>query len=209
MGSKRTAPKGRPTNRREGRPSAQRARTRRRERLQWAVVGLVGLGIVAAVGVLSFSGQESQAGATEADDWDLPAVQGEGRVALSDFSGEPLVVNFYASWCTECDRELPYFSTISREVEGQVTFVAVNSLESGSRTEMPERHGIDWWPLARDIKGNNGSGLHDELGVRPGSMPATAFYDTEGNLLDVVNGSIAEADLRANLERFYGVSTGA
>lgn len=194
---------------RREREAAQRAAASRKVRLQWAAVIGVGVAIMAVVVVLSFQGQESQSGDAAAESFDLPAIEGDGRVALADFEGKPVVVNFFASWCTACDAELPYFAEISEQVQDEVTFVGVNALENGDRLAMPERHGITWWPLARDIGGNNGSGLHDDLGIRPGSMPGTAFYDAEGTLLTVVPGSVSEADLRANLEQFYGVDASA
>jgi len=175
---------------------------------QWAAVIGVGVAVLAGIAFLSFQGQESQTGDSSAQAFDLPAIEGEDRVALADFRGRPVVVNFFASWCTACDAELPYFAEVSEQVRDDVTFVGVNALESGNRLSMPERHGITWWPLARDIGGNNGSGLHDDLGIRPGSMPGTAFYDAAGNLLTVVPGSISEADLRSSLQQFYGVDAG-
>ena len=189
--------------------AARKVAAARKARLQWAAVIGVGVAIMAGVLVLSLQGQESQSGEAAAEAFDLPAIEGDDRVALADFRGKPVVVNFFASWCTACDAELPYYADVSEEVRDEVTFVGVNALENGDRLAMPERHGITWWPLARDIGGNNGSGLHDDLGIRPGSMPGTAFYDADGALLTVVPGSVSEADLRASLEQFYGVDASA
>jgi thiol-disulfide isomerase/thioredoxin len=201
--------KGRSNSRsRREREAAHRAAAARKVRLQWGAVIGIGLAVLAGVLFLSLQGQETQSGDAAAESFDLPAIEGDDRVALADFDGRPVVVNFFASWCTACDAELPYFADISQQVSDEVTFVGVNALENGNRLDMPERHGITWWPLARDIGGNNGSGLHDNLGIRPGSMPGTAFYDAEGTLLTVVPGSISEADLRSNLQQFYGVDAG-
>ena len=204
------ARRGTPQNRSNGatrreRQAALRAAEARKVRLQWAGVITVGMAVLAGVAFLSLQGQESQSGESSAEAFDLPAIEGDERVALADFRGRPVVVNFFASWCTACDAELPYFADISEQVQDDVTFIGVNALENGDRLAMPERHGITWWPLARDIGGNNGSGLHDDLGIRPGSMPGTAFYDADGSLLNVVPGAISEADLRSNLQQLYGV----
>ena len=115
------------------------------------------------------------------------------------------MVNFFASWCTECDAELPGFSTVSQELKGQVTFIGVNALETGDPMYMPERHGITWWPLAADIGGRNGSGLHDALGAR--GMPVTAFYDQQGELLHVDNGALPEPALRQRIQQLFGIAT--
>ena len=130
------------------------------------------------------------------------------RVALDAFRGKPTVVNFFASWCIECDNELPHFATISEELRGEVNFVGIASSESGNPLYMPERHGVEWWPLARDIGSSfNGNDLAVALGMRPGSMPLTAFYDADGNLLTTNPGASSEGALRANLNQLYGIDS--
>ena len=169
---------------------------------------LVGVGVallVAVTGLIvtSGSGGGGGSGTTSVDAWDLPELDGEGRVRLADFDGKPVVVNFFASWCTSCDFELPGFRRVSSELRGEVAFVGVAALETGNPMTMPERHGITWWPLARDIGGRDGSGLHDALGGR--GMPITAFYDAEGELVDFVGGALDEDDLRERLRALYRV----
>ncbi|MGH2685528.1 MAG: TlpA family protein disulfide reductase, partial [Actinomycetota bacterium] len=145
-------------------------------------------------------GSSPGSGSADPRAFDLPALAGDGRIRLADFKGKPVVLNFFASWCTTCDFELPGFARVSRELEGEVVFVGVNSQETGDGMLMPERHGITWWPLAEDI-GN--SDLHRALGGR--GMPITAFYDAEGNLVDFVGGALDEANLRARVAQLYGV----
>lgn len=171
--------------------------------LRWMLAGL-GVLIVALVAVIAtVSGSGDTEGSTEPEAFDLPAIEGEERVRLADFSGQPVVVNFFASWCTACDAELPGFAKVSRRLEGEIAFVGVAALETGDPMFMPERHGITWWPLARDIGGRNGSGLHAALGGR--GMPVTAFYDADGAVLHVDAGALPERTLRSRLEQLYGV----
>jgi cytochrome c biogenesis protein CcmG, thiol:disulfide interchange protein DsbE len=170
---------------------------------------LIALGVVlvAAVGLVATSLDSDQdgEGSTEPEAFDLPAIRGDGRVRLADFAGTPVVVNFFASWCTACDAELPGFAKVAREQDGQVAFVGVNANETGDPLLMPERPGITHWPLARDIGGRNGSGLHQALGGR--GMPITAFYDAQGNLLHVDLGALPEPALRQRLDDLYGSVT--
>lgn len=169
----------------------------------FAVV-LAGVLIVAAVGLLATVGGDSGPGSTSKEAFDLPRLTGAGRVRLADLRGQPTVVNFFASWCSACDFELPGYAKVSRELEGRIHFVGVDALETGDPMYMPERHDITWWPLARDIGGSNGSGLHDALGGG-NDMPITAFYDGDGRLLHVERGALPESSLRARLHQFYGI----
>lgn len=141
---------------------------------------------------------------THSGSWQLPRLGGSGQLSLASLRGHPVVANFFASWCTACQGELPGMATVSNQLRGTVTFVGIDSEENGDGLAMARRYGIDWWPLAIDSGGSQASGLHDDLGA-PG-MPVTAFYDSGGRLLAVVPGAISETDLRARLRSLFGVT---
>jgi thiol-disulfide isomerase/thioredoxin len=51
----------------------------------------------------------------------------DGRqVKLSDFKGKPLLLNFWATWCPPCLKELPEFQRFFDEHNEDVNIVAVN-----------------------------------------------------------------------------------
>jgi len=179
-----------------------------RLRLVVGVVALAVLGVVAFFSVRG-AGQDRAAPAVDVTDpgaFDLPALEGDGRVRLADFAGTPLVVNFFASWCGPCDTELPVFADAARKLEGKVRFAAVNSQELNHRAavRMATRHGLEdaGIAVARDVGGRAGSQLHDTLGR---GMPLNAFYDASGTLLEVGRGALLEGKLATVLERIYGV----
>jgi thiol-disulfide isomerase/thioredoxin len=186
-----------------------RTTARTRTGLWWALVAAA-VALVAAVAFLAFRPVDNAAGySTDPAAWELPRIDGSGSIRLADFAGRPLVVNFFASWCVACDAELPGFAAASEQLRGRVTFVGVNALETGDRLYMPRRHGITWWPLARDVGGGNGSGLHDALSGGLAAMPITAWYDASGHLLHVDRGALPEPALRARLAELYGIDIAA
>lgn len=207
-------PVERPDSSRTRRLQAARARARRR-RIVGGLVATVVTGMV--VGGLAVARHYDRTANPNpfADDpavgptsvlptgWRLPAIHGGHAVALADFRGRPTVVNFFASWCDQCERELPSFAKTSRTLAGRVNFVGVNSFESGDGPAMAQRFGIDSWPLARDIDGSNGSGLHDALGGN--GMPLTAFYDAGGRLVTTVSGSLPGDALPQAIQQVYGI----
>ena len=200
MSSRRQrTPTPRSANRREHQAATAGAQRRRRP---WWAAGVVGVAALIGLAVLAGSQSGGGSGVSDPAAFDLPAVEGDARVRLADFKGNPVVVNFFASWCTACDFELPGFARVSDELRGQVSFVGVAALETGDPMTMPERHGITWWPLARDI-GSRGNDLHAALGGR--GMPITAYYDDTGNLLDVDTGAIDEATLRERITSLYQI----
>lgn len=203
------------TTTRRKRPTAEERReaairASRKARMQW--IGVVGIGVLIVGGVLGASiwSSRSQSGDTTVAAWDLPVrdndPNGDGRITLSEFQGKPLVLNFYADWCVACEAELPAFSTVSNEFRDEVNFVHVNSQESGSWRRLVDDFGTDWWPIAKDINGqqSGGSGLWRNLGGT--GMPITAFYDANGNYLNTVNGAMDEARLRNLMSTLFGVS---
>jgi len=181
------------------------------------LVGAVGFTIVAVLAAFVLragSGDSGRPGGpdiTDPADWDLPTIDGTGRVRLADFEGTPVVVNFFASWCEPCKEELPEFVDASKRLEGKVEFVAVNSKEitASAGIALARRFGLAeaGITLARDVGGLGGSGLRDSYEeVRGNAMPVTAFYDSAGKLKSVEAGQLNRDKLGSYLQEYFGVS---
>ncbi len=174
-------------------------------RAQWGIIIGIGVVIVGAIVVngIRDAADDGGAGVVAREAFDLPNLQDEdnpdNRVRLADFAGKPTVVNFFASWCDACDEELPAFREVALDLEDEVNFIFVNSQETGDWKPMAERNDITQFTLAKDIQGTRRNGLYRDLGGL-GSMPITAFYDADGNLLDTGRVPFTEAQLRRSLE---------
>ena len=138
-------------------------------------------------------------GDTSAEAWDLPQLDGEGRIALADFDGKPTVVAFFASWCTVCEHEIPELLALSEQIGEEVNFVGINSQDNGRGMGDAEKWGIAGaWPLAADIGNGNGSGLSSgTFGAR--GMPLNLIYDGEGALVHVQPGGLTTQNALALL----------
>lgn len=170
------------------------------------VVAAVGVVIVAMVGFMAVRSADDSTGVVAPEAFSLPSASDGGRVTLADYRGKPVVVNFMASWCAACDHELPGFAKVSKELEGDVQFIGVASMETGNPLVLPRSHDLMWWPLARDVRGALRSGLHDALGGGAG-MPLTAFYDRHGKLLEVTRTAMTEHAIRNKLIDIYPTAT--
>ena len=64
---------------------------------------------------------------------DFTATTFDGRqLTLSGLRGHPVLVNFFASWCTQCARELPFMElSYQRHNAGGFVIVGVNGQETG------------------------------------------------------------------------------
>ncbi len=98
------------------------------------VIGVAIVVMVLFVGLLAYSlltretistGPPGQ-GNIAAPSVTLSQLNGDGEVSLSDFSGTPIVVNFWASWCAPCRVEMPHLvAAHDRYADQGVTFIGV------------------------------------------------------------------------------------
>jgi len=184
------------------RAEARRKKARRKNLLSWTAIGL-GIVVLSVVIVTAFSSEDAAAGTTGVESWDLPSLEGDDRVALSDFDGKPTVAAFFASWCEICQRELAGFGALEDIIGEEVDFVGINTMNNGSGLAFAQQHGIGDWPLARDIGQHDGRQLATNFGAR--GSPTTVIYDEAGVVIDVTLGGMTAQQLAAKLEQFFGV----
>lgn len=77
-----------------------------------------------------FVNQSSSALNEDVLQWQLFNQSDELKV-FSDFAGEPVILNFWATWCPSCRAELPELSELSQNVDEKINCIAVT-------TETPE-----------------------------------------------------------------------
>jgi len=186
----------------KARAAERRRQTRRKNLFRRMAVG-AGVVVLAVVLFLAFAEGDPAAGATEIDSWDLPALDGDGRVMLAQFEGKPTVVAFFANWCTICKRELPGFGQLSSALDEQVNFVGINTMNNGTGLPFAQQMGISHWPLARDIGQHDGRQLATNFGAR--GSPTTVLYYKQGDVVDVTLGALTAEQLAEKLSQFFGV----
>lgn len=99
------------------------------------------------------------------------------EVATSDYRGQPLVINFWASWCVPCVDEMPAFQEVHESLGDQVTFLGVNSRDTEeSAQQMVETTGVTY-DLARDVSGD----LARSLDVA--TLPVTVLVLPDGTVV--------------------------
>jgi cytochrome c biogenesis protein CcmG/thiol:disulfide interchange protein DsbE len=95
-------------------------------------------------------------------------------VDLADFRGEPLIVNFWATWCAPCVKEMPEFSKASAEFGDKIALLGVDVEDAPPNAEpFIERLQIDY-PLAIDPRRE----FYRSVGNV--GMPTTLLVDAEG-----------------------------
>lgn len=183
----------RQTGHKQGKKRAQvaarkKAAQRKRQLRTGAFVGL-GLLVISLIAVATWP--EDQFGSADAEAWDLPALVGDERYALADFTGKPTVAVFFASWCTVCEVEIPEFLTVSQQIGDRVNFVGINSQDRGQGGGDADKWGITGeWPIAKDI----GARIQADLSVgtfNARGMPLTVIYTSDGKVAHIQRGGIS------------------
>lgn len=110
------------------------------------------------------------------------------RVDLTQFTGRPLVVNYWATWCKPCIEEFREFEKISQRPGNRVVFLLI------SDDPLPKVV-----KFARAKKYDFVFGVSQEP-LRLGVRPITLFYDQEHNLQLKHTGSLEWAQLLACIQ---------
>jgi thiol-disulfide isomerase/thioredoxin len=142
-----------------------------------------------------------------AETWDLPALDGPGRVTLAQFRGLPTVVEFFTPGCEACAAALPFFRSAASSYAGEVQFVFVDTGGTGDWRDVVSEHHLDGLPLAADVRGDlaaPGDGLYRASGGT-GTLPLTVFYEADGSLVQIDDRPLVSGMLRQALFQLYGI----
>ena len=121
---------------------------------------------------------------------DFTVTDNNGKaVKLSDFRGRPIVLNFWASWCGPCKREMPDFDKVYREYGDDIVFMMVNLADGRRETvETAKKFLSDTgytFPVYYDTESSAAYAYYVN------SVPATYFINADGfivvNALGAIN----------------------
>ncbi|MFZ2489355.1 MAG: TlpA disulfide reductase family protein [Anaerolineae bacterium] len=127
----------------------------------------------------------------------LPTLAGDD-LALDALRGQPVVLNFWASWCAPCRSEMPELQRLHERLAGAgVRVVGVNQGEQPAQAAaFMQTLGLTF-PVALDQR----TGVSQQYLVN--SLPTTFFIDREGVVRSMFIGPMSDAVLAQNLRSIY------
>jgi peroxiredoxin len=159
------------------------------------------LAAVAAGVWLAQTRHAAQAPAAASDAlWRLsfPDVHGQPQ-ALSQWRGQVVVLNFWASWCAPCREEMSDFAALQAQYRARrVVFVGVAIDNSANVTQFLRRQPVDY-PIL--IGEGAAFALASQLGNPSGALPYTIVLDRDGRVALRHLGRLPRANLDTALRK--------
>jgi cytochrome c biogenesis protein CcmG, thiol:disulfide interchange protein DsbE len=134
----------------------------------------------------------------EALPFSLPDLDGN-LVNLADYRGQPVIVNFWATWCAPCRLEMPAFQTAFEKYADQgLVILAVNQDEPAevARAYFYDEMGLTFTPLLDD-----NSAIATAYGVF--GLPSTYFIGPDGRVVAVHNGPLTMSQIEGYLSATF------
>jgi thiol-disulfide isomerase/thioredoxin len=134
----------------------------------------------------------------------LPGTDGAVH-SLADWKGRPLVINFWATWCEPCRREIPLLKALRREHAAdrlEIVGIAVDYPDDVQK--YARAHGIDY-PLLIGEQG--GLAAASAFGMEP-VLPFTVFTDRQGRVVTLRIGELHPDEAELILNRVRDVDAG-
>ena len=127
-----------------------------------------------------------------APDFELDTLDG-GRLRLSDLRGQPLVLNFWASWCSPCRREVPaLIRAQNRHADAGLLIIGLNIEEPpGAAQDFVDEFGVEFpIPMDRDGAVYRAYGYEGLVGP-----PRTFFVDADGIITKIYAGQAPDEQI--------------
>lgn len=152
------------------------------------VIGLIALGAIAWIVVSSRHDNSQQEAAkltigSIAPDFELTNTTGQ-KMELSDYRGKVVILNFWASWCKSCVKEMPLINDVFQSNRSDVATIFINVGESKGTVNNFLATNHFYFPVIIDVTGKV-SGLYGVVG-----LPATFIIDKQGKISRLLLGEI-------------------
>ena len=130
---------------------------------------------------------------------DFTVLDASGKeVNLSDFRGKPVVVNFWATWCGYCVKEMPAFEEVYQQLGSDIHFLMINVTDGVQETVDKASDFITDSGYTFPVYYDTQYSATRTYGAY--SLPMTFFFDAEGYAIAQARGAIDKETLLRGIE---------
>ena len=133
---------------------------------------------------------------TVAPDFTLPSLDGK-NIRLSDLRGKAVLLNFWATWCSPCKIEMPWFVELQKEYGPQGLQVVGVAMDDASKEDIAK--------FAKDMGVNytillGKESVGDQYGGVP-ALPETFFIGRDGKIVDKIIGLKGKGEIEESVQK--------
>ena len=112
-----------------------------------------------------------------------------GHVSLAGYPGQPVIVNFFASWCGPCRQETPLMARYYKSAHGTVRVIGIDTNDNRTAAMAFTKHYGVTYPVGSDPAATTAGAF----GVA--GLPQTFFLNAQHKIVDRVYGAVTQAAL--------------
>lgn len=143
------------------------------------------------------SGQPHYMNGKQLDQIQFTLLNGQ-KISLKKYlTGDINIINFWASWCEPCNKEMPELVQFNKDKPGHINIIGANIQDSkGGRKEFIKKYNADYTMLIADNKAVKKNKIYN--------IPTTFFVDRNGKVLKTYSGQIDEQKIKTLIQQIEG-----
>ena len=120
-------------------------------------------------------------------------------IRLSELQGKPVIINFWATWCGPCVKEMPAFERLKDDFGDKIGIIAVNcGDDAGTVKDFVEENGYTF-PVVLDEE------YSISMLYPTNSIPYTVVVDAEGRVTHISTGALDADTMYERYKEALGV----
>jgi peroxiredoxin len=131
-----------------------------------------------------------------APDFELTSLDGK-KIKLSDYRGKAVLLNFWATWCSPCKVEMPWFVDLQKKYgnDGLVVLgIAMDDTETAKIAQFTSEMGVNYPVLLGTDRVSEQYGNVDYL-------PTTFYIDRDGKIVGKGTGLLGRREIEENVQK--------
>jgi peroxiredoxin len=132
----------------------------------------------------------------QAPDFELTSLDGK-RVKLSDYRGKAVLLNFWATWCSPCKVEMPWFVDLQKKYGNDglvVVGIAMDDTETDKIAQFASEMGVNYPVLLGTDKVSEQYGNVEYL-------PTSFYINRQGRIVGKGTGLLGRGEVEENVQK--------